>query len=184
MKNVVITLSLLLLCYMSALPEHRGSSALLHAASSGDLQAAKLALSTSDIEGVNTESRTALHMAAKYGNRDVAILLLEAGASTDAVDFQGQTALHLAAAGGHFQLCDLLLAGGSDPNLSDRRGDTPVHSAARGGHDSATRSLLRNGGKAGTTNEQGKTPAELARRARVGSWEQVARQLEKKAVGE
>lgn len=155
----------------------RRSTPLHHAATAGDLGAAKEALKTSELEGRNGEKRTALHLAAKGGHADVVALLLSNGAKVDAIDYRGQSALHLAARGGYYSACDRLLEAGADPNLADSRGDTPLHSAAAGGHDEATRSILDHGGAADLKNQRGQTPADRAGHARVGSWRNVELKL-------
>jgi ankyrin repeat protein len=188
MKNLILPMALALLLSTGAIAQKsstgRDSSPLIHAATAGDVEAAQQALTTSDLESTNREDRTALHIAAQHGDREMVLFLLESGASLEAVDFKGQTPLHLAAGAGHFNVVDDMLAAGADPNVTDNAGNTPVHAAAKGGHNSATRSLLREGGKANVTNEKGQTPADVAAYARVGSWDQVERLLRAQAAEE
>jgi N-acetylmuramoyl-L-alanine amidase len=58
-------------------------------------------------------ARTPLMAAAAHGHRDIASLLLGAGAGVDAKNSDGWTALTFAAAGGHVEIVKLLLAHGA-----------------------------------------------------------------------
>ena len=67
------------------------------------------------------------------GVRDVETvvnLLVDRGATLDAVDNRGRTALMIAAEDGHASLVDLLLTRGADPKLRDREGRSALDLAA------------------------------------------------------
>ena len=49
-----------------------------------------------DVNSVNAQGQTALHISATKDLADIAAVLLARGATVDAVDLQGNTALHLA----------------------------------------------------------------------------------------
>jgi ankyrin len=53
--------------------------------------------------------RTLLHVACKYGRDDIAVRLLEAGASIRAKDFQGRNPLAIAASMNHIACCKMLV---------------------------------------------------------------------------
>ena len=64
------------------------------------------------------EQQTALHIAARLGAVDCAVLLLDNGATVDAVTVEQYTPLHIAAKEGHSDIVQLLLDRGSDSSLA------------------------------------------------------------------
>jgi hypothetical protein len=82
---------------------------------------------------------TALHMAARRGNVEIAGALLECGADIEARDSVGETPLRRAVNCGQTDVAALLLAKGADPHSVGSKGLTPL-SAARSG---AMRGLLQ-----------------------------------------
>lgn len=86
-------------------------------------------------EGANPnkkfEGNPAIYMAARFGNNDVIVVLLEYGADINAkTDIAGRTALHEAALQGHLSTVKLLLERGADVNAKNRHGRTPLYYAA------------------------------------------------------
>ncbi len=69
---------------------------------------------------------TPLHVAAENGHKEVAALLLHAGAYLDARDVRNATPLHYAAYRGQADLAGLLLDSGADVNARDRFSQTPL----------------------------------------------------------
>lgn len=70
---------------------------------------------------------TALHVAAAYGQKDVAELLLAKGASVnDSQNDLRVTPLHLAAGNDHVEVAALLLANGADVRALNKFGQTPL----------------------------------------------------------
>ncbi|XP_029012659.1 ankyrin repeat domain-containing protein SOWAHD [Betta splendens] len=68
-------------------------------------------------------SFTALHWAAKHGNRDMAALVADAGADVNSKSVSGYTPLHIAALHGHRHIVDLLIdTYGAKENLRDYSG--------------------------------------------------------------
>lgn len=61
-------------------------------------------------------------------------LLIELGATVNAVGPQGRTALHYAARGGNAELCAVLVKAGADRSSIDDQGTTPFDVAALHGH--------------------------------------------------
>jgi len=90
-----------------------------------------------DIDVRNYKGKTALHYAAKAGFFTVINLLIEKGATVDALDKNGETALFEAIRStikdGEKQRAaiEVLLAKGADPNLKNRKGLTPLQVAQR-----------------------------------------------------
>ncbi|KAF7669486.1 hypothetical protein LDENG_00189490 [Lucifuga dentata] len=70
--------------------------------------------------------KTALHWAAKHGNKDMAALVANAGADVNTKS--GYTPLHIAALHGHRHILDLLVGTyGAKENLRDYSGRLPCH---------------------------------------------------------
>ncbi|XP_023189657.1 ankyrin-2 isoform X12 [Xiphophorus maculatus] len=85
---------------------------------------------------------TPLHIAAHYGNVNVATLLLNRGAAVDFTARNEITPLHVASKRGNTNMVALLLDRGSQIDAKTRDGLTPLHCAARSGHDTALELLL------------------------------------------
>jgi ankyrin repeat protein len=94
-----------------------GSTPLLFAARSGDLESTKLLLAKgADPNDALPDGTSALTLAAHSGHRDVALVLLEKGANPNDLGI-GYTALHAAILRSDLALVKALLARGADPNL-------------------------------------------------------------------
>ncbi|OCT97136.1 hypothetical protein XELAEV_18009359mg, partial [Xenopus laevis] len=78
---------------------------------------------------------TPLHIAAHYGNGNVATLLLNRGAAVDFTARNGITPLHVSSKRGNTNMVKLLLDRGGQIEAKTRDGLTPLHCAARSGHD-------------------------------------------------
>ena len=107
---------------------------------------------------------TALHLAAFFGQLEVAAVLLEHGAAVDAQagnPTQVQP-LHSAAAGGHAAIAALLLERGADPNARQQGGFVPLHAAAARGDDVTARLLLEHGADRDVRADDGRRPIDLA----------------------
>ena len=73
-----------------------------------------------------TSGETPLHWAARFGQSQVAELLIAEGADVNAKNVVGQTPLHWAAMAGHKEIIELLIAAGAEVNAKTKRGDTPL----------------------------------------------------------
>ena len=71
-----------------------------------------------------------LHIAAMYGYRSTAELLIKYGANVNAGDCSGSTPLHIASCHGFLSLVNLLVKNGADIDAASLNGSTPLHSAA------------------------------------------------------
>jgi ankyrin repeat protein len=79
---------------------------------------------TKDVNLVNRNGKSALHLASDNGHTGIVALLLGAGANADGVDGSGNTCLHLA---GNEEIVKLLLARQiSLLNAQNKRGYTPL----------------------------------------------------------
>lgn len=94
----------------------------------------------------NREGTSPLDDAAWRGFRDVAEVLVDAGADLNARHGRtGATPLNEAAFQGHEAVVELLLSRGADATIKDSAGRTPLENAVRGRHAGAARILLAHG---------------------------------------
>lgn len=109
---------------------------------------------------------TPLHVAARHGLDEHALLYLGRGASVDARNGRGETALSVACGAARrpdeharcLRLCALLLRGGAAADARDEDERSPLHKACgRARHDLA-RLLLRHGADVGALDYGGATP--------------------------
>ncbi|XP_055362832.1 ankyrin-2b isoform X23 [Betta splendens] len=105
---------------------------------------------------------TPLHIAAHYGNVNVATLLLNRGAAVDFTARNGITPLHVASKRGNTNMVCLLLDRGSQIDAKTRDGLTPLHCAARSGHDTAVELLLERGAPLLARTKNGLSPLHMA----------------------
>src|SRR6478672_7666750 len=131
-------------------------------------RAARVAeLGDADPEVVRAEAAdgfTALHLAAFFGQLEVAAVLLERGAAVD-VQAGNPTRvqpLHSAAAGGHAAIAALLLERGADPDARPEGGFVPLHSAAARADEVTARLLLDHGASRDARADDGRRPIDLA----------------------
>ncbi|CAG9863201.1 unnamed protein product [Phyllotreta striolata] len=124
------------------------------------LGAARLARFSRDDRG-----RTALHLAASNGRRDVVRLLLSVAApgEVDAADAAGCAALQRAASEGHEEVMRLVLARGGDVNGQDHvHGNTALHEASWKGYSKSVRLLASAGAHLNRRNAGGFTALHLS----------------------
>ena len=77
---------------------------------------------------------TALHIAAREGNTEVARVLINAGADLDARGRGGQTALYWAARAGHVDFARILVEAGADVDAQTNFGSTALGAARSRDH--------------------------------------------------
>lgn len=124
-------------------------------------------LLSSDLASVDDrgpDGYTALHLAASFGQVEVARLLLGRGADPNAVALNESrvTPLHSAVAASHRDTAGLLLALGAGPNAIQCGGWTALHTAARDGDQAIVDMLLLRGADATRAADDGKTAIDLA----------------------
>lgn len=118
------------------------------AAMRGDEQQVRALLKdqAADVNTAQADGMTALHWAARNGDRALAQLLIVAGANTGArTRLGGYTPLHLAARNGQAALVETLLEGGADAKSTDAHGTTPLMFAAQAGIPDAIAALIAHG---------------------------------------
>jgi ankyrin repeat protein len=116
------------------------------------------------VEAFSQDGFTALHLAAFFGHPDIARLLVERGADTQAVARNPMQVmpLHSAAAARQFEIARLLVDHGADVNASQERGFTPLHEAAQNGDVELARLLLEHGADRDQAAEDGRRAADFA----------------------
>ncbi|KAJ5500674.1 hypothetical protein N7453_009725, partial [Penicillium expansum] len=114
------------------------------AASKGDSGVLrKLLRRGGDVNAVDGQRRTALHLAASNGHREATeILLNHKSIDLTALDQRNGTPLHAAAMGGHLAVVDLLLRQKAFVNCKDDSGNTPLWYSTSRHHDDVTERLL------------------------------------------
>jgi len=96
-----------------------------------------------DVNMRGPHGRTALHIAAKYGQVECVKNLLEHRANCAARDDHGKIPLHFAASKGAYRIVELLIAVNEELiAVQDKKGDTPLHLAAEYNKASVINSLL------------------------------------------
>jgi ankyrin repeat protein len=99
-----------------------------------------------------------LHQAILRNKTEIALFLLESGASVDAPDRTRRTPLHLAVERGNVTLVTALLERKARPDERDGIGWTPLHHAAANNRVAVARALLAGGTDPRTLSERGGTP--------------------------
>lgn len=85
-----------------------------------------------DVENGTTSGVRPIHMAAQGGFHELVQLLLDHGASPNAITTTKQSALHKAAYEGYDQVVDILVRAGADINACDQEGHTVLMHCAAG----------------------------------------------------
>ena len=99
---------------------------------------------------------TALHKAARHGQKEAVELLLSHGADVNAKTRGGTTPLHQAVSGGHREVVQMLLDHGANVNAGrEILDDTPLHIAARRGDVVVAKILLEHGADVKARNSDG-----------------------------
>ena len=75
------------------------------------------------------DGRTPLHFAAVFGQAEVVIALIKAGADINAKDKYGETPLHYSAEQDDIKTALVLIKEGADINTKDKNGNTPLQIA-------------------------------------------------------
>lgn len=137
----------------------------LDAAKRGDIDSLKAELrSGADVNAAQGDGFTALHWAAKLGNRDVAEILIAAGADVEATTRLGShMPLHVAAAAGQAAVAEALLKAGAPVAVPTNTGARSVHFAAAAGDPATLQVLVVHGADVDAVEPQwGQTPLMFA----------------------
>ena len=137
----------------------------LDAAKRGDVESLKAELrSGADVNAAQGDGFTALHWAAKLGNREVAEILIAAGADIEATTRLGShMPLHVAAAAGQAEVTEALLKAGAPVAVATNTGARSVHFAAAAGDPATLEVLVAHGADVDSVEPQwGQTPLMFA----------------------
>ena len=115
-----------------------------------------------DVNVLDGQGRTPLHLSCAGGHLRVSRLLAEAGARLDLQDRRGVTALGRAVEAAHLEVVQLLQERGAGLEVPDERGETSVHLAVRAGMTDILSLLVRRGANPDIINYQGESPLHLA----------------------
>jgi ankyrin repeat protein len=142
--------------------------------------AARLAVPELNVDTVNQDGLTALHVACQEGRRPAAEQLLAGGADIHARTRHEQTPLHVAACEGHGEVARILIAAGADVNARDRDGRTAMWFAVSNLDQCLTDDLLSIGADVNAAAGDGEAPLHIAaangeRRSRIGETAHQAR---------
>lgn len=136
----------------------------------------------------NGVGETPLHVAGKYGQQNILLLLLHSdhGVNLNLVDGKGNTVLHLATKMGHLNCVKALLYFAEHKqlralqvNAKNNSGDTSLHLAAKAGFLGIVETLLEFTASKTVKNNLGKAPADVAFSSaiqeiiRADSWDRV-----------
>ncbi|KAG7523376.1 ankyrin repeat domain-containing 26-like [Solea senegalensis] len=132
------------------------------AASVGDVAKLRQLAKKNDINQLDKENRTALHIACASGHVDVVQFLVESKAKLNLCDNQNRSALMKAVQGQHERCLSLLLENHADPNLVDINSNTALHLAANIPSLSIAILLLQHEANINATNKEGFTPLTVA----------------------
>ncbi|XP_072242367.1 ankyrin repeat domain-containing protein 26 [Leuresthes tenuis] len=128
----------------------------------GDLAKLKQLAKKNDINQLDKENRTALHIACASGHVEVVQFLVESKAKLNLCDNQNRSALMKAVQGQHERCVSILLENHAEPNLVDINGNTALHLAANIPSISTAVLLLQHEAEINAQNKEGFTPLTVA----------------------
>ncbi|CAN9513791.1 unnamed protein product [Ophioblennius macclurei] len=129
-----------------------------------------LSLSTSStcLETRNYEGLSPLHLAVLQGRKDLAQMLLDAGADINAMDVKsGQSPLMHAVESNNVDMVHFLIENGCDVNSQSYSGNTALHSACGRGQVDTVRLLLKRGADSSLKNYHNDTPVMVAKDKKI-----------------
>ncbi|XP_053741850.1 ankyrin repeat domain-containing protein 26 isoform X9 [Synchiropus splendidus] len=128
----------------------------------GDLAKLKQLAKKNDINQLDKENRTPLHIACACGHAEVVQFLVEGKAKLNLCDNQNRSALMKAVQGQHERCASILLENHAEPNLVDINGNTALHLAANIPSITTAASLLEHEADINAPNKEGFTPLTVA----------------------
>ncbi|TRY97025.1 hypothetical protein DNTS_001441 [Danionella cerebrum] len=132
------------------------------AAFNGDLAKLRQLAKKNDLNQLDKENRTPLHIACSCGHTEVVQFLLENKVKLNLCDNQNRSALMKAVQSEQERCVSLLLEHEADPDLLDLKGDTALHHCARMPSISTALLLLEHSANINAQNKDGNTPLMLA----------------------
>lgn len=119
---------------------------------------------TSLANAYSSDGFTPLGLAAYFGHKEAAEILLKAGAEVNASSQNEMKVapIHAAASTGQIEIARLLVAHGANVNARQQKGFTPLHAVAMNGQMDLARLLISSGANVNAATEEGKTPLAYA----------------------
>ncbi|MHC4660085.1 MAG: ankyrin repeat domain-containing protein [Planctomycetota bacterium] len=115
-----------------------------------------------NINRIQDDGRTPLHLAVIGKNLKGVVFLLEHGADINLKDSEGYTPFLRAVMNGKTDIVRVLLEKGADINRIDFRGMSPLHWAVASGKIKIVRFMIKNGANVNAYYEYGATPLDVA----------------------
>ncbi|KAL6474420.1 hypothetical protein MHYP_G00179810 [Metynnis hypsauchen] len=132
------------------------------AAFTGDVAKLRQLAKKNDLNQLDKENRTALHIACVHGHAEVVQFLVESKAKLNLCDNQNRSALMKAVQCQQDRCVSILLEHEADPNMVDINGNTALHLAARIPSLSVALQLLEHKANINAQNKEGNTPLILS----------------------
>lgn len=108
------------------------------------------------------DGATLLHLAAHYGQKKIAAVLIKKGINPNGTDTYGRTALHYAFGNKNLDFSKMLIDNGANIDCQNVWGRTLAYGAARSGYIEGIRFLIRQGSDINKQDEYGKSPLHAA----------------------
>uniref|UniRef100_A0A8C8RCQ4 Ankyrin repeat domain-containing protein 26 n=1 Tax=Pelusios castaneus TaxID=367368 RepID=A0A8C8RCQ4_9SAUR len=132
------------------------------AAAGGDLGKLQQLLKKHDVNQLDKENRTPLHLACANGHSDVVTYLVDNKCKLNLCDNDNRSPLMKAVQCQQEQCASMLLEHGADPNLVDVNNNTALHLAAHTANISLAEQLLEYSAHIDAQNKEGYTPLIIA----------------------
>ncbi|KAM0198492.1 hypothetical protein ACHAPI_004016 [Fusarium lateritium] len=117
----------------------------------------QLILADADVEAVEYDRSTSLHLASRFNHAEVVQLLIGADANINIAGLDGYTALYYAVLNNHVEVGRLLDEAGADVNIVDIHGNTALMEACEEGNVRFVDMLLHHNARLDIEDENGLT---------------------------
>ena len=114
------------------------------------------------LESRDDDGQPPLHVAIQENQPEIAVFLLEHGASIESTGYHGWRPLHIAASLGNLSLTQLCLAHNASPEARTHTQQTAIHKACSGNNVEVLRALIDVGADPDAKNERGMTGLHVA----------------------
>ncbi len=114
-------------------------------------------LKTGNINAKSNDGKTALHLASRNGDTEMAKVLIAAGADVNAKDIYDWTALHQASYYGYIETVKYLISAGADVDAKTNYGWTALHQASYYGYIETVKYLISAGADVNAKTNDGET---------------------------
>lgn len=152
--------------------DDKGLTPLHHACWNGDVEMARVLLKhggSALLQAKSGYGSTPLHCAADKGHTSTVLMLLQAGANSNAKNSGGLTPLHYTAWNDHLDTARVLLDNGADKEAKTVEGCTPLHLASKYGKVGVAVLLVDRGADPYATNMRHETSFDVAKNSATAS---------------